>query len=114
MTLTSVLLAKSSGSSGKIIPDPSILQLQSAKSVHVLAFTSHGELIVTESEGRFSILEWNDIHDVARRLCCGEHTSDEDDSMQDEGSGGHAGGSMMMFVKSVLAEKVGNDLHWKA
>ena len=106
MTLTSVLLAITPDG---ILRNPNLEELQIADSVHVLAFTSHGELLVAESEGCFTLEEWNGIHDVGRRICCDET---EEDAMQDDVLDEKAGG-MMNFVKSVLAEKVKQDLQWK-
>jgi len=80
--------------------------------VHVLAFTSHGELIVAESEGSFSTEEWDQVHDVGKRLCYSTF-EEVDDSMEDEGLDERAGG-MSLFVKSIIKEKVDRDLHWKA
>lgn len=109
-TLTSVLLAVSSdAASNALIRNPTPAQLQGAKSVHVLAFTSHGELILTESEGCFTMKEWESVYDTGKRLCCDE--SSEDDDMR--GQLEENPGSMDMFVKSILKEKVANDLHWK-
>ena len=78
--------------------------------MHVLAFASHGELLVAESEGNFTMEEWNEIYVVGRRICCDETSAE--DAMQDDRLQEKAGG-MMMFVKSVLEEKVNQDLNWK-
>jgi len=74
-----------------------------------LAFTSQGELIVAESEGSFTMEDWDEVHDIGKRLCCDEV---DDNPMQDEALEEKNGG-MMGFVKSVLKEKVGDDLYWK-
>lgn len=78
--------------------------------MHVLAFASHGELLVAESEGSFTMEEWNEIHAVGRRICCDETSAER--AMQDDGLEEKAGG-MTVFVKSVLEEKVKQDLNWK-
>ncbi|KAH8602696.1 hypothetical protein B0O99DRAFT_679685 [Bisporella sp. PMI_857] len=107
MVLTSVLLAITSEG---ILRNPTLQDIQKADSVHVLAFTSHGELLVAESEGTFTMEEWNGVYDVGRRICCDETPSA--DSMQDNVLDEKDGG-MIMFVKSVLSEKVKQDLRWK-
>ena len=107
MTLTSVLLAITPEG---ILRNPTIQEYQSADSVHVLAFASHGELLVAESEGNFTMEEWSEIHAVGRRICCDETLAE--DTTQDDRLEERAGG-MMMFVKSVLKEKVNQDLNWK-
>lgn len=107
MTLSSVLLAITPDG---ILRNPTIQEYQSADSVHVLAFASHGELLVAESEGNFTMDEWNEIYAVGRRICTDETSTK--DAMQDDTLEERAGG-MMTFVKSVLEEKVNQDLNWK-
>jgi len=99
MTLTSVLLAITSEG---IVKSPTLLELQGAASIHVMAFTSQGELLVAESEGIFTMQEWTGIHDVGQRICCDETNGLDEDA-----------GRMMKFVKSVLGQKVKQDLQWK-
>jgi exosome complex component RRP46 len=108
MTLTSVFLAiVSEGSSSSIIPNPTLLQSQSANSVHVLAFSSHGDLLVAESEGSFTMTEWETVHEAGKAICC---DSSADAVMQELN---HSSGGMNVFVKSVLEAKLTADLHWK-
>jgi exosome complex component RRP46 len=101
----------SDGDSRTILQNPNISQFQSAESVHVLAFTSHGELIVAESEGSFTLEEWDEVHDVGKRLCW-TGPEQESDSMH-EGLD-EKDGSVMRFARSVLEQKVENDLKWKS
>jgi exosome complex component RRP46 len=113
MTLASVLLAISSdGSSRKIIRNPTIQEFQAASSVHVVAFTSHGQLLVAESEGSFTLEDWDEVYEVAKGLCCDDIETSDENIMQGDGLEGNSG-DMMMFVKSALEEKVSADLHWK-
>lgn len=113
MTATSAFLALTSdGSARSIIRNPTILQSENADSVHVLAFTSHGSLLVAESEGSFSLTDWDTVYEAARTICCDGLTGDVDHSMQD-GELDEDKGSMMNFVKSTLQTKVTADLHWK-
>ncbi|RDW78168.1 hypothetical protein BP5796_06020 [Coleophoma crateriformis] len=95
-------------SSRSIIPHPTLLEIQRADSVHVLGFTSAGGLLIAESEGCFSLEDWDDIHIGAKQLCCG--TSSEE-GMSDAAEAGP--GDMMAFIKSTMQEKVANDLSWK-
>ncbi|KAF4631075.1 hypothetical protein G7Y89_g7055 [Cudoniella acicularis] len=113
MTLTSVLLALSTnGPHRNIVPNPSLTQFQSADSVHVLAFTSHGELLVAESEGKFTLEDWDEVYETGKTLFYNEQDAINDDAMQGVGLD-EKKGDMMMFVKSILEQKVKNDLHWK-
>jgi exosome complex component RRP46 len=109
MTLTSVLLALTSdGTAKKILRNPTFIQSQSADSLHVLAFTSHGELLVAESERSFTIGDWNDIYEAGKAICCNDSEQAGDHEMNDGRDGGR-----QMFVKSALQSKVAADLHWK-
>ncbi|CZS98320.1 related to RRP46 protein, involved in rRNA processing [Rhynchosporium agropyri] len=113
MTLTSTFLALTSdGSSKRIVVNPTLLESEAASSVHVMAFTSHGDLLVAESEGDFTLKEWEAVHDAAKSFCCDEsQTSGARHVAQDEMD--EKNGIMMMFVQSTLEDKVESDLQWK-
>ncbi|TVY14487.1 Exosome complex component rrp46 [Lachnellula arida] len=109
VTLTSVLLAlNSNGKPRTTFEAPTVVQFQAADSVHVLAFTSQGELLVAESEGVFTLEDWDEVYETAKALCCDETAGEV--IMQGEADDK---GSLMGFVKSTLEEKVTKDLHWK-
>ena len=110
MTATSILLSLLPG--GIIKQNPTALEYDSASSNHVLAFTNHGDLLLAESEGSFTLEDWDRTYEKGRQLCCGGTTNADDDVMQDEAS--DEGTTMMMdFVKSALRDKLTADLHWK-
>jgi exosome complex component RRP46 len=114
MTLTSTILTiNSDGSLMTIVRNPTHLEFQSANSVHVLAFTSHGQLLVAESEGSFTLEEWDEIYKVGKGLCYNDVETANDDIMQGEEGLEENCGGMMIFVQSALKEKVSTDLHWK-
>lgn len=106
-TFTSVILALVSGT---VVRNPSVHDIQSASSIHVLAFTAQGALLVAESEGSFSMDDWNDVYEQGKKLCCGEPAAGPDE-MQDVGE--EKDGGMKAFVKAALEEKVESDLHWR-
>jgi exosome complex component RRP46 len=109
LTLTSVLLALTSdGTAKRILRNPTLIQSQCANSLHVLAFTSHGDLLVAESEGSFTISDWDDIYEAGKAICCNDSKQADDHEMM-----GERGGGMQMFVKSGLRSKIAADLHWK-
>ena len=58
--------------------------------------------MVAESEGTFSIDDWEELYDLGKGICCDE--DGDENAMQDEGIDN--GGEMMRFVKSVMEEKV--------
>ncbi len=112
MTLTSVFLALvSDGNSKKALRNPTLLQSKSAESVHVLAFASHGDLLVAESEGSFTLDDWEIVYEAAKGICCGDSKT-EDHIMQDDELDCNAG-SMNSFVKSAFQAKVTEDLRWR-
>ncbi|KUJ22723.1 uncharacterized protein LY89DRAFT_728842 [Mollisia scopiformis] len=114
MTATSAFLALTSdGSARSIITNPTIVQCESADSVHVLAFTSHGDLLVAESEGSFSLQDWETVFKAAKSICCDDSKTNVDHSVMQDGELGDEKGGMMNFVKSTLQTKITADLHWK-
>ena len=110
MTMTSVFLALSTNKGSRtIIRNPTHLQIQSSDSAHVLGFTSHGDLLIAESEGSFSMDDWDNVYEAGRAICC-EETSTDDKIMQQDAA---QVGGMNAFVKSTIQAKVQADLHWK-
>lgn len=69
MTLSTTVLAVSS--SGEIIQEPSTKQTIAATSLHVLAFTSKGHLLLNESEGKFAFDTWEEVYERALAICHG-------------------------------------------
>lgn len=108
--MTSTILAISDDK--RTIENPSVEDMRTANSIHVLAFTSHGNLLVNESEGAFSFEDWNSVYDHAQILCCGSGLSVDEDAMQDEDSARPAGDAAQL-LKSAMKQKVEDDLYWK-
>lgn len=111
-TVTSTVAAVSfdSGDS-QIIMDPSPRQADKSRSVHVLAFTSHDELLLAESEGDFTMDEWDEVYETARKICCGSAKRNEIDMVVDEDQ--QAGPDLRQFVRSAAEAKATTDLYWK-
>ena len=109
ITMASTLLAIMDN--GKIVHHPSIHEIQKATSIHVLAFTSAGELLVDESEGDFSIDDWAMIFERAQFICCGAEGDASVDDMLDVGDESKIG--LEGFLRSTLKEKVTSDLKWR-
>lgn len=85
--------------------DPSATQIHSAASVHVLAFSSHGDLLVVESEGSFSIDAWEEVVALGRHICHGAETADSD--IHD--------GSMSLenVMKNTMQERMVKEQRWR-
>ena len=88
--------------------DPSPKQVEAATSVHVLAFSSHGDLLVVESEGQFDMVIWEKVAEAAKRVCQGNSRNDGDVSMEPEQES-----TMGDFLKDMIGKKVAMDQRWK-
>lgn len=111
-TVTSTVAAISfDNGNSQTIMDPSPRQTEKSRSVHVLAFTSHDELLLSESEGDFTMDEWDAVYENARKICCGSAKGNDIDMIVDEES--QAGPDLRHFVRSAAEAKVTSDLHWK-
>lgn len=108
----SVVAVVLEGKTKKMVADPTPRELEAAQSVHVLAFTSQDELLLAESEGDFTVKEWDAIYETARKICCSAETKkigaemvlDDDTTGQQD---------MRQFIRSTMEDKVAADLHWK-
>lgn len=111
-TATSAVAAVSLGD-GKtqITMDPSPREADKARSVHVLAFTSFSELLLAESEGDFTMTEWDQVYETSRSACCGVADSSGIHAVLDEAH--QNGPDMRQFVRSAAENKVAADLYWK-
>lgn len=111
-TVTSTVAAISlDNGDSQIIMDPSPRQAEKSRSLHVLAFTSHDELLLSESEGDFTMDEWDNVYQNARKACCGPAKDNDIDMIVDEDS--YAGHDLRHFVRSAAEAKVTADIHWK-
>lgn len=88
-----------------------------ARSTHVLAFAAHHDkLLLAESEGEFSMDEWDDVVAAARKMCCATADDDDADGMAlDKKVGSHSsdGPDMRQFVRSTMQGKLEDALKWK-
>lgn len=110
-TASAVAIVREGGAKKTVI-DPSPREIQIAQSVHVFAFTSHDELLLAESEGDFTVMEWDDAYETAKKICCRPAPTKEGITMvlDEEDAGGP---DMRQFVRSTMEAKVAADLHWK-
>ncbi|CAJ0546156.1 Ff.00g096290.m01.CDS01 [Fusarium sp. VM40] len=93
-----------------IIVDPTAVDIDHAKSVHVLAFTSPDNLLLSESEGAFSPGEWAKVLEVGQRICCEHQQPGFDTAMSGDDIESK---SMRQFIRSAMETKVAEDLYWK-
>ncbi|KAI1804049.1 hypothetical protein F4811DRAFT_303347 [Daldinia bambusicola] len=110
--ITSTSLAVvADGQSKKHVLGPSPREIETSQSFHVFSFTSQRDFILAESEGSFTMKEWDDAFSLAQRQCCPPVTTGDEDALMDDGS--LPGANLKQFVQSVLEEKITSDLHWK-
>lgn len=107
---TAITLAIPDGEGSEITVDPTIVEADRAKSVHVLGFTSDNKLLLLESEGAFSVEELNKVLETGQRVC-GQRQGSEADTVM--GDGGIESRSIKDFIRSAMETKVAADLHWK-
>jgi exosome complex component RRP46 len=92
------------------IIDPTAVDADRAKSLHVLAFTSKDELLLSESEGSFSADEWTKVLELGQQVCCQHQQTSLDTAM---GGDNLESQSMKDFIRSVMQAQVAEDLYWK-
>lgn len=107
MTYTSTVLAVSK--SGDIVSEPSVQTASTAASLHALAFSSKGHLLLNESQGAFDFDTWEWVHQRALAMCRGRQPSEGEDVAM-EGSDGQP---LEGFIRETVEDKVHRDYAWK-
>ena len=112
MTYTAAIVAVSR--SGSIIQDPSTADIKTAASLHVLAISSKGQLLLNESEGEFDLEIWEAVVDRAQAICQGSHdvTTDGEDTSMVEG-GETQRPNLEASMREVIADRIEHDHAWK-
>lgn len=80
MTLTTTALAVTA--TGEIVENPSVQVIKDAASLHALAFSSKGHLLMNESSGCFDLDTWEKVHDRAYTICRDRKPSDKDGNLE--------------------------------
>lgn len=95
---------------GNLVSNPSSDELQESTSIHVLAFSLHGHLLVVESEGTFDIDTWQNVFDYAKSICCSSSTV-----ARGKGTGKEVddGTNLEGFLRDTLQKKVALDQRWR-
>lgn len=97
------------GGASRVVVDPTAREAQQARSLHVFGFTSHDDLIFNESEGEFTLQEWDQVQEAARQHCCPPTKSEDVDMMSDD----RVGADLRNFTRSTMETKIASDLYWK-
>ena len=84
---------------------PTVPEIMAAKSLHVLTFSSLDELLLAESEGRFSMDDWDLIEEKARIICLGDADGMVDEEEKEK--------PLQEEMRSLVEETVRRDERWK-
>ncbi|KAM3508587.1 hypothetical protein MY10362_001103 [Beauveria mimosiformis] len=105
-------ISSSSSSSSNMVVDPSAREADTARSLHVLGYTADNELLLAESQGAFTVDEWEAVLQTGQQACCRAARQElgEDTAMAD---GGLEAPSIRAFVRSVMETKIEGDFAWK-
>lgn len=109
MTFSTALLGVTRA--GTIVQDPLATDSDAVTSLHVLSFSSKGQLLLNESEGRFDFETWESVRERAASLCRGLPTpgSDGDVAMGEKSNTGRLDG----FVRETVEDRLHHDHAWK-
>ncbi|KAI9717645.1 MAG: hypothetical protein M1812_004590 [Candelaria pacifica] len=106
MTLSSTLVTVTQDNDSVLNASPQ--ELQRSSSIHVLAFSSKGDLLLAESEGDFDLKTWENVYDTALEHCRGNEVESPNDMTEMENSG------MEAFIRQKMEQKIVSDLSWKS
>lgn len=98
---------------GEVRVEPSPKDILRARSLHVLGFTSRGEVVLVESEGSFTLEEWENVEALARVACLGGGGGSDDVKMQDSEVDG-AAKSLQEAFRDAVEARVMADERWRA
>ncbi|KAK0368328.1 exosome complex subunit Rrp46 [Colletotrichum limetticola] len=86
----------------KIIADPSPLEIDQSKSLHVVIFTSQNDLLLLESEGTFSMAEWDEVINKGQSVCSQHRQAELGVAMDDDSQDAT---DMQQFIRTVMESK---------
>lgn len=96
---------------GRLVQDPSAKSIHSASSVHVLAFSSHGDSLLVESEGAFDIDAWEQVVEQAKHICLGGEAADSDSDTASMDATGPL--SLQTVMKNTMQERMVKEQRWR-
>jgi exosome complex component RRP46 len=115
-TLTSVVVAIPTNAPPLLAPTANeLLRARPVKSVHVFAFAGDRRMLLNESEGQFSLEEWEEAAEAAEEVCCREE-EEGGVSLGGEGmdvDGDTKSGNLERWLRGVVGRKVEWEQRWK-
>jgi exosome complex component RRP46 len=107
MTITSTLVAV--GREGSLIHNPQGKALVDAESVHSLTYSSNGELLLTESEGNFTLEQWEKVVQEGAQVSCPEYFGVETGNLESHTSDT----PFQRTLKTVVEAKIRERERWR-
>lgn len=86
------------------VVNPSPLAANEAVSLHLVGFSQQGALLLTESEGKFTVAEWEAAVEVGRHSCQPKEASAMDETETPD---------MGQFLRSITEARLASDLSWR-
>lgn len=105
MTYTATIIAVDQ--SNQIIREPILDDCAKAKSLHVLAFSSKGHLLLNESQGSFDFDTWEQVHEQALTICRQKNVVSKDGDITMD-----AKHSLDRFIRETVEDKISLDYAW--
>ena len=99
--------------SANIVTLPNLKKLGQASSLHVVCFSSKGEILLVESEGAFTISDLDRLLKVAREACLGTKEESQMDVDGKDGNDGEAT-SVLDGLREVVQGKIISDNRWRS
>jgi len=114
-TVSSTLIAvMQTDKASEVVVEPSAVEAARSRSIHVFAFTSFGDLILCESEGRFTPQEWEKLVMIARQACSVPERPGDLDAVMGEHSNVHRADDTPLLIRSVVNADTASALGWKS
>lgn len=108
MTFSATLLGVTK--SGDIAHNPSAATAKAATSLHVLAFSSKGHLLLNESQGQFDFDTWESVRAHATAICQSTASGTDGDIAMGEGSDATR---LDSFIRETVEDRLHSDYAWK-
>lgn len=97
--------------SGDILGQPDAWERSICESLHVFGFTANGKLVLAESEGRFTVDEWEQGQALGQRMVIGQE-AEEGDAIMNGNQEGLEGGSLINMLRQTIEARVARDERW--
>lgn len=72
---------------GSIVLNPQEKQIVGSRSIHAMAFDQHGDQLMDESSGEFTMHDWESVFEVAQRACVAAVAPADDAAMTNSDAG---------------------------